>query len=271
MKLAVIKFAAFTDNLTAKHAVQLLLTDEAESYNKTPKVLSPTGDGKVFNSAKEAVYDITKESWTLILKKMQSLNKNSLLESYKIIHGENFVVNCTKDGEDGDLLEISIQLCVKVDQQLNRNVSEHLNISPNGLEAQCYAYSFESVRCIFQVDKGVCTFLNHEGYGIGDDQFSLAFDGRRRLIWHNARSQDFSQWQVLYRFNNGFSILEMFLLSIMLLQGRENSVFERTPVNFVSIEKLQSSCYLAIIDFVKNALNTQSNVQRAERQFKKCQ
>uniref|UniRef100_A0ABD2WMN1 Uncharacterized protein n=1 Tax=Trichogramma kaykai TaxID=54128 RepID=A0ABD2WMN1_9HYME len=155
MKLAVIKFAAFTDNLTAKHAVQLLLTDEAESYNKTPKVLSPTGDGKVFNSAKEAVYDITKESWTLILKKMQSLNKNSLLESYKIIHGENFVVNCTKDGEDGDLLEISIQLCVKVDQQLNR-------------------------------------------------------------------SQDFSQWQVLYRFNNGFSILEMFLLSIMLLQGTKD-------------------------------------------------
>ncbi|KAL7294261.1 hypothetical protein TKK_0012277 [Trichogramma kaykai] len=155
MKLAVIKFAAFTDNLTAKHAVHLLLTDEAESYNKTPKVLSPTGDGKVFNSAKEAVYDITKESWTLILKKMQSLNKNSLLESYKIIHGENFVVNCPKDGEDGDLLEISIQLCVKVDQQLNKNVSEHLNISPNRLEAQCDAYSFESVRCIFQVDKGV--------------------------------------------------------------------------------------------------------------------
>ncbi|CAB0038298.1 unnamed protein product [Trichogramma brassicae] len=28
------------------HAVQLLLTDEAESYNKAPKVLSPTGDGK---------------------------------------------------------------------------------------------------------------------------------------------------------------------------------------------------------------------------------
>ncbi|CAB0038299.1 unnamed protein product [Trichogramma brassicae] len=65
------------------HAVQLLLTDEAESYNKAPKVLSPTGDGKVFNSAKEAVCDIKKESWTLNLKKMQSLNENSLLESYK--------------------------------------------------------------------------------------------------------------------------------------------------------------------------------------------
>lgn len=27
-----------------------------------------------------------------------------------------------------------------------------------------------------------------EGYGIGDDQYSIAFDGCRRLIWHNAKS-----------------------------------------------------------------------------------
>lgn len=32
------------------------------------------------------------------------------------------------------------------------------------------------------------TFLNHEGYGIGDDACSLAYDGCRRLIWHNAHS-----------------------------------------------------------------------------------
>ena len=27
-----------------------------------------------------------------------------------------------------------------------------------------------------------------EGYGIGDDLFSVAFDGCRRLIWYNAKS-----------------------------------------------------------------------------------
>ncbi|XP_058809374.1 RING finger and SPRY domain-containing protein 1-like [Phymastichus coffea] len=91
-----------------------------------------------------------------------------------------------------------------------KDVSEYLKISPNGLEARCDACSFESVRCTFQVDDGVwyyetliittgvmqigwatkdSTFLNHEGYGIGDDQFSLSFDGCRRLIWHNARSE----------------------------------------------------------------------------------
>ncbi|KDR02356.1 RING finger and SPRY domain-containing protein 1 [Zootermopsis nevadensis] len=28
-----------------------------------------------------------------------------------------------------------------------------------------------------------------EGYGIGDDEFSLAYDGCRRLIWYNARNE----------------------------------------------------------------------------------
>ncbi|KMQ93323.1 ring finger and spry domain-containing protein 1 [Lasius niger] len=45
-----------------------------------------------------------------------------------------------------------------------KDVSEYLKISPNGLE---------------------------EGYGIGDDEFSLAYDGCRRLIWYNARSEKF--------------------------------------------------------------------------------
>jgi hypothetical protein len=31
-------------------------------------------------------------------------------------------------------------------------------------------------------------FLNHEGYGIGDDEFSIAYDGCRQLIWYNASS-----------------------------------------------------------------------------------
>lgn len=35
------------------------------------------------------------------------------------------------------------------------DVSEYLKISPDGLEARCDAYSFESVRCTAQVDSGV--------------------------------------------------------------------------------------------------------------------
>ncbi|KAI8430728.1 hypothetical protein MSG28_000912 [Choristoneura fumiferana] len=62
---------------------------------------------------------------------------------------------------------------------LNSNdVSEYLKISCNGLEARCDSYSFESVRCTFQ-----------EGYGIGDDLYSLSYDGCRKLIWYKARSE----------------------------------------------------------------------------------
>ncbi|GIX66513.1 RING finger and SPRY domain-containing protein 1 [Caerostris extrusa] len=35
-------------------------------------------------------------------------------------------------------------------------------------------------------------FLNHEGYGIGDDEYSLAYDGCRQLIWYNAASSSHS-------------------------------------------------------------------------------
>lgn len=93
---------------------------------------------------------------------------------------------------------------------LNANdVSEYLKISANGLIARCDATSFESVRCTFQADYGIwfyevtvitsgvmqigfatkkSKFLNQEGYGIGDDEYSLAYDGCRQLIWCNASS-----------------------------------------------------------------------------------
>ena len=33
-------------------------------------------------------------------------------------------------------------------------------------------------------------FLNkQEGYGIGDDEYSIAFDGCRQLMWHHAMSE----------------------------------------------------------------------------------
>ncbi|CAH2985308.1 unnamed protein product [Chilo suppressalis] len=90
-----------------------------------------------------------------------------------------------------------------------RDASEYLKISATGLEARCDSYSFESVRCTFQVDDGcwyyeslIITpgvmqigwatknshFLNHEGYGIGDDLYSLSYDGCRKLVWYKARA-----------------------------------------------------------------------------------
>lgn len=90
-----------------------------------------------------------------------------------------------------------------------RDVSEYLKISADGLEARCDSYSFESVRCTFQVFEGAwyyevliitpgvmqigwatkaSHFLSTDGYGIGDDLHSISFDGCRRLIWHNAKS-----------------------------------------------------------------------------------
>lgn len=107
----------------------------------------------------------------------------------------------------------------QINAMLNvRDVSEYLKISPDGIEARCDEYTFESVRCTCQVDSGrwyyealIITpgvmqigwatkrsrFLSQEGYGIGDDIYSISFDGCRRLIWYNAKSMahNLSAWQ----------------------------------------------------------------------------
>lgn len=100
----------------------------------------------------------------------------------------------------------------------SQDVSEYLKIASNGLEARCDASSFESVRASFQVDSGVwyyealivtagimqigwatksSKFLNYEGYGIGDDEYSLAYDGCRNLIWYEAQCtpHPIQQWK----------------------------------------------------------------------------
>ncbi|UJR14090.1 hypothetical protein I4U23_001086 [Adineta vaga] len=91
----------------------------------------------------------------------------------------------------------------------DKDVSEYLKIGPDGLEARSDTVSFESVRSTFHVSSGVwyyevliitdgvmqigwatkqSKFMNHEGYGIGDDQYSIAYDGCRNLIWFGAKS-----------------------------------------------------------------------------------
>uniref|UniRef100_F1KY53 RING finger and SPRY domain-containing protein 1 n=1 Tax=Ascaris suum TaxID=6253 RepID=F1KY53_ASCSU len=92
----------------------------------------------------------------------------------------------------------------------HEDVSEYLKIGSDGLEARCDVSSFESVRCTFEATEGVwfyealiltpgvmqigfatkqSRFCNHEGFGIGDDECSIAYDGCRQLIWHNAQCQ----------------------------------------------------------------------------------
>ncbi|XP_055299379.1 RING finger and SPRY domain-containing protein 1-like [Sitodiplosis mosellana] len=127
------------------------------------------------------------------------------LDNYFIIEGRKYSYEVV------DVSNVNVMLNT-------RDVSEYLKISPDGLEARCDAYLFESVRCTYQVNAGCwyyevtiitpgvmqigwatkdSNFLSHEGYGIGDDPYSIAFDGCRRLIWHNAKSlpHDLPSWQ----------------------------------------------------------------------------
>ncbi|XP_050072267.1 RING finger and SPRY domain-containing protein 1-like [Anopheles maculipalpis] len=117
------------------------------------------------------------------------------LDNYFLIEGRQYSY------EVADVSNVNVMLNT-------RDVSEYLKISADGLTARCDAYSFESVRCTYQVNAGCwyyevlimtpgvmqigwatkdSNFLSHEGYGIGDDAYSIAFDGCRKLIWHKAK------------------------------------------------------------------------------------
>lgn len=100
------------------------------------------------------------------------------------------------------------------DQLLNNalllapDAGSYVKLSPSGLTARCDAGSFESVRCSFKMTSGVwyyecelltggvmqigvagtkSRFLSDEGCGVGDDRFSIAYDGCRQLLWYDAR------------------------------------------------------------------------------------
>ncbi|XP_063232798.1 RING finger and SPRY domain-containing protein 1-like [Bacillus rossius redtenbacheri] len=167
----------------------------------------------------------TSENKVTIQRRLKMECKHPLLQLENWVDSENFLERqvgfCAQWCLDNlfivDKRKFSYE-CVDmsgINVMLNVNdVSEYLKISPDGLEARCDAYSFESVRCTFQVDFGAwyyetlvitpgvmqigwatknSNFLNHEGYGIGDDEFSLAYDGCRRLVWYNARNEAQSQ------------------------------------------------------------------------------
>ncbi|EEC10590.1 RING finger and SPRY domain-containing protein, putative, partial [Ixodes scapularis] len=95
-----------------------------------------------------------------------------------------------------------------INAMLNSNdVSEYLKISSNGLVVRMG----RCIGALYLSDEGfrgsviLKNFLKslmvdyfsfsqwkQEGYGIGDDEFSIAYDGCRQLIWHNALSQGHS-------------------------------------------------------------------------------
>ncbi|GAB0091860.1 RING finger and SPRY domain-containing protein 1 [Sergentomyia squamirostris] len=171
----------------------------------------------------------TSENKATIKHSLRLLQKNPLLMLEKHVNSKEFVMRqvgfCARWCLDNyftletrqyayetvDLSAVNVMLNTK-------DVSEYLKISPDGLEARCDACSFESVRCTFQVHTGCwyyevtiitpgvmqigwatkeSKFLSREGYGIGDDPHSMAFDGCRQLIWYNAQSipHDFPTWQ----------------------------------------------------------------------------
>jgi len=93
----------------------------------------------------------------------------------------------------------------------SKDASENLKISADGLTARNDTSRFESVRCTFAITSGTyyyevllitpgvmqigfatrqSKFLNHDGFGVGDDDQSFAYDGCRQLLWQNAKSMN---------------------------------------------------------------------------------
>lgn len=162
------------------------------------------------------------EMTTHPLIKMEEYLKNEEVSRYWFAKQEGFCAQWALDNIF--ILEsrpYSYETCEtsKINAMLNHeDVSEYLKIGPDGLEARCDVSSFESVRCTFEVMDGVwyyeatvltsgvmqiglatkrSRFLNHEGYGIGDDASSVAYDGCRQLVWYNAKSHkhEHENWQ----------------------------------------------------------------------------
>ncbi|VDN05693.1 unnamed protein product [Thelazia callipaeda] len=167
----------------------------------------------------------TSENRLIICRKFEQMERNPLLvlESWMYdsrIHNEwlkqqvAFCAQWTLDNVFVIENRTPSYLTVNVDEinaMLNHeDVSEYLKIGSSGLEARCDVPSFESVRCTFEASEGIwfyealiltpgvmqigfatkqSRFSNHEGYGIGDDDCSVAYDGCRQLIWHDADSK----------------------------------------------------------------------------------
>ncbi|XP_041987057.1 RING finger and SPRY domain-containing protein 1-like [Aricia agestis] len=167
----------------------------------------------------------TTENKITINKMIQEDDENPFLELEKHTYSNDFVWRqvgfCAVWALDNLFVVEGRKLSYEVtdNSQLNallnaHDASEYLQIASDGLEARCDSYSFESVRCTFQVDGGcwyyevlIVTagvmqigwatknsyFQNDEGYGIGDDTFSISYDGCRRQVWYCAKPLSVTQ------------------------------------------------------------------------------
>uniref|UniRef100_A0A158R567 RING finger and SPRY domain-containing protein 1 n=1 Tax=Syphacia muris TaxID=451379 RepID=A0A158R567_9BILA len=171
------------------------------------------------------------ENRTVIRRKLSQYPKHPLLalENYWNAPVNEYikeqVVFCAQWSLDNIFIVESRELSYQhsnvknINAMLNHDdVSEYLKIGPDGLEARCDASSFESVRCTFEATEGIwyyealiltfgvmqigfatrnSRFCNHEGFGIGDDSYSLAYDGCRQLLWYNAKCEkhEHPQWK----------------------------------------------------------------------------
>lgn len=88
-------------------------------------------------------------------------------------------------------------------------------------------------------------FLNHEGYGIGDDRYSFAFDGCRQLLWTDAgclpRKQSCKCWQPGDIVG---SLLDLDKKVVTFtLNGKAVPTFEKSPI-------LNGACYFPAASFM---------------------
>jgi hypothetical protein len=101
----------------------------------------------------------------------------------------------------------------------------------------CYQ-NFASVSYRLRVLFAIKINLFKNGYGIGDDEYSVAYDGCRRFIWHNAEPQahEHRAWQegdvvgLLLDLNN-YKII--FYLNGEPLSSPHIKIFESAKYEFV--------------------------------------
>lgn len=169
-----------------------------------------------------------------IVKELKKLGRNDpLLKLEKLADSPDFVEQqvsfCAKWCLDNYFLYDSRSFTYETINRDNLNAilnskdaSENLKISPDGLTARNDSSRFESVRCTYAMTSGIyyyevtvitagvmqiglatkqSKFLNYDGFGVGDDDQSCAYDGCRQLLWHSSKSSPtrLARWKEVSR------------------------------------------------------------------------
>lgn len=207
------KLAGTLSSVLFSESVQDYLFSRIEPGNK-PNVI-------LYSLIALEKFSQTIDNKLLIVKRLIKLGtKNPFLKLEKLVDSADFVEQqvgfCAKWDLDNYFLYEKRSYTHETIDRDNLNVmlnakdaSENLKISADGLTARNDTSRFESVRCTFAITSGVyyyeaklitsgvmqigfatkqSKFLNHDGFGIGDDDQSFAYDGCRQLLWQNAKS-----------------------------------------------------------------------------------